>query len=310
MRAAILKDFDTELAVDEVPDPKPADDELLIRMRGSSVNAIDAYEATGALRGTMDYDFPVTIGTDLAGVVERVGSAVTRYRPGDEVFGFRPSAGERVGLWAELIALPEDHGFLAAKPSRLDFAQAGAAPLGAVTALAALDPLGVSEGDAVLIIGGSGGVGSFAVQLAAGRGAEVIVPGLAEDEDYLRDLGATEVVDRDGDVVAAVRERRPDGVDALIDMVTRAPEDFDSLAAALRPDGRGASPLHAAGEAPGRFNVMGSSDPARMRPLAQLLDSGALRVPIQRTYLLSRAGEAVADFLGSHVQGKLAIAIE
>jgi NADPH:quinone reductase len=241
MRAAILKDFDTEVAVEEVPDPEPAENELLIRVRGSSVNGIDAYEATGALRGTMDYDFPVTIGTDLAGVVERVGSGVTRYRPGDEVFGFRPSAGQREGCWTELTLLHEDHEFLAAKPGRLDFDQAGAASLAAVTALAALDPLELSEGDAVLVIGGSGGVGSFAVQLAAGRGAEVIVPGLAEDEDYLRDLGATKVIDRGGDVVAGTREGHADGVDALVDMVTRAPEDFDSLAAALKRRGWGPS---------------------------------------------------------------------
>jgi D-arabinose 1-dehydrogenase-like Zn-dependent alcohol dehydrogenase len=155
MRAVILNDFEAEVAIEEARDPEPADDELLVRALGSSVNAIDAYEATGALTGT-DYDFPVTIGTDFAGVVERIGEAVTRYRPGDEVFGFRPYAGQREGTWAELIALPETHGFLAAKPDRLDFTQAGAAPLAAVTALAALDPVEVSEGDAVLIIGGSG----------------------------------------------------------------------------------------------------------------------------------------------------------
>jgi NADPH:quinone reductase len=309
MRAVILNDFEAEVAIEEARDPEPADDELLVRALGSSVNAIDAYEATGALTGT-DYDFPVTIGTDFAGVVERIGEAVTRYRPGDEVFGFRPYAGQREGTWAELIALPETHGFLAAKPDRLDFTQAGAAPLAAVTALAALDPLEVSEGDAVLIIGGSGGVGSFAIQLAAGRGAEVIAPGLAEDQEYLRDLGATEIVDREGDVAATVRERHPDGVDAMVDVVSRAPEDFDSIAAALREGGRGASAVHAAGEGPDRFNVSGSSDPARMERLGRLLDSGELRVPIQRTYPLERAGDAVDDFLGSHVQGKLAISIE
>jgi NADPH2:quinone reductase len=310
MRAAILKDFDSEVAVEEVPDPELANDELLIRMRGSSVNAIDAYEATGALKGTMDHDFPITIGTDFAGVVEQVGSAVTRYRPGDEVFGFRPNAGQREGTWAELIALPEAHGLLGPKPRGTDFVQAGAAPVAALTALAALDALEVSDGDVVLIIGASGGVGSFAIQIAAGRGAVVIAPGLAEDDEYLRDLGVTEVIDRQADVVAAVRERHPDGVDALIDVVSRAPEDFDAIAATLREGGRGASPVNAAGEGPGRFNVMGSSDPARMGAVTQLLESGQLRVPIQRTCPLERAGQAVADFLRSHVQGKLAIVIE
>jgi NADPH:quinone reductase len=309
MRAAILKDHDSELAVEEVPDPEPSDDELLIRVRGSSVNPIDAYEATGALEGT-EYDFPVTSGTDFSGVVERVGSAAIRHQPGDEVFGLRQNPGGRDGSWAELIVLADDHPFLAPKPGGIELAQAGAAPLAAVTALALLDPLELAEGDSVLIVGGTGGVGSFAVQLAAGRGAEVIAPGLAEDEDYLRDLGATEVPARDGDVLAAVRERHPDGVDALVDVVSRAPQDFDSNAAAVNPDGRGASPLGAAGEGPRRFNAMATSDPARIATLAGLLESGELRVPIMRTYPLFDAGSAVADLLGSHVRGKLAITIE
>jgi NADPH2:quinone reductase len=308
MRAAILKGLDSELVVEEIPDLEPADDGLLIRVRGSSVNPIDAYEATGALT-SMGYDFPVTGGTDFAGAVETVGSAVTRHRPGDEVFGLRQNPGGRDGTWAELIVVPEDHPFLAPKPGRVDFIHTGAVPLAGATALAALDPLEVSDGDAVLIVGGSGGVGSFAIQLAAHSGAEVIAPGLAEDEQYLRDLGAAETVDRRGDVAAAVRERHPDGVDALIDLVSRDPGGFDSYGAALKQVGRGSSPLGAAGEGPGRFNVSGTSDPARITTLARLLDSGELRVPVQRTYPLAAAADAAADLLGSHVQGKLAIEI-
>ena len=309
MRAAILRALDSQLAVEEVPDPEPADDELVIRTHGSSVNPIDAYEATGALEGT-EYDFPVTGGTDFSGVVERVGSAVTRHKPGDELFGLRQNPGGRNGTWAELIVVGEDHPFLAPKPGRLEFTHAGAAPLAAVTALALLDPLEVSDGDVVLIVGGTGGVGSFAIQLAAGRGAEVIIPALAEDVEYVRDLGATETVDRSGDVAAALRDRHPDGIDGLIDLVSRDPGGFDSYAAALKPDGRGSSPIGAAGEGPGRFNVMGTSDPARITTLAGLLDSGQLRVPVQRAYPLAEAGEAAAHLLGSHVQGKLAISIE
>jgi NADPH:quinone reductase-like Zn-dependent oxidoreductase len=307
MRAAILKDSDSELAIEEVPDPEPSDDELLVRVRGSSVNAIDAYEATGALQGTK-YEFPVTGGTDFSGVVERAGSAVTRHRPGDEVFGLRQNPGRRDGTWAELIVVGEDHPFLAPKPERIELAQAGAAPLAAVTALALLEPLELSDGDTMLIVGGTGGVGSFAIQIARARGAEVVAPGLPEDEEYLRGLGA-EVVDRAGDVAAAVRERHPDGVDALVDVVSRDPGNFDSNVSALGEDGRGSSPLGAAGENAGRFNVGGTSDPARLPTLADLLDSGAVRVPVQRAYVLAGAGDAVSDFLASHIQGKLAIEI-
>jgi NADPH2:quinone reductase len=308
MRAVILRDSDSELAIEEVPDPEPSDDELLIRVRGSSVNPIDAYEATGALT-SMNYDFPVGSGTDFAGEVERAGSGVTGRAPGDEVLGLRQNPGGRDGTWAELIVIAADHPFLAPKPAGIEHTQAGAAPLAGVTALALVEPLELSSGDTVLIVGGTGGVGSFAVQLAAGRGAAVIAPGLAEDEQYLGDLGAAEVVDREGDGAAAVRARHPDGVDAVIDLVSRDPGAFDSNASALKQDGRASSPLGAAGDGPGRFNAMGTSDPARVATLAGLLESGQLRVPIQRTYPFAEIGQAVSDLLGTHVRGKLAIAV-
>jgi NADPH:quinone reductase-like Zn-dependent oxidoreductase len=110
------------------------------------------------------------------------------------------------GSWAELIALtPEMQ--VAPKPASLDLATAGIAPLAGIAALAAVDALALSEGETILIVGATGGVGSFAVQLAARAGATIIAPALPEDADYLRELGITEHFDRDGDVVAAVRDR-------------------------------------------------------------------------------------------------------
>jgi NADPH:quinone reductase-like Zn-dependent oxidoreductase len=147
-------------------------------------------------------------------------------------------------------------------------------------------------------------VGSFAVQLAARRGATVIAPALPEDADYLRGLGVSELIQRDGDVVAAVREQHPDGVDAVLDLVSYAPGAVD---AALADGGRVASALGAAGDGPGRTNVMAQPSRENLDRLAGLLADATLVVPIQATYGLDRAGEALQALAGAHTQGKLAI---
>jgi NADPH:quinone reductase len=144
------------------------------------------------------------------------------------------------------------------------------------------------------VIGANGGVGSFAVQLAAHAGATVIAPGLPEDEEYLRDLGVSEVLERDADVATLVHERYPEGIDALLDLVSYAPEGFDT---------------HAAGEGPGRHNIGAVPTPENLERLAQLLDAGALRVPIQQTYELDQTGEALQALGTTHTQGKLAIRV-
>jgi NADPH2:quinone reductase len=159
------------------------------------------------------------------------------------------------------------------------------------------------------VVGANGGVGSFAVQLAADAGATVIAPGLPEDEEYLRELGVSEVLDRDADVAALVRERYPEGIEALLDLVSYAPEGFDTHAEVLKDDGRGASPLSAAGEGSERHNVMAMPTPEYLQRLAQLLDAGTLRVPIQQTYELDQAGEALQALGTAHTQGKRAIRV-
>jgi NADPH:quinone reductase len=250
------------------------------------------------------------LGRDYAGVVEQVGSDVTRYAEGDEVYGFVPAANPTVhdGTWAELIVVPENN-FVALKPASVNLGAAGAAPLAAITAMSALDALELSEGDTVLVVGANGGVGSFAVQLAAHAGVTVIAPGLPEDEDYLRELGVGKVLKRDADVAALVRERYPDGIDALLDCVSYDTEGFNTYAATLKDDGRGASSNGAAGDGPGRHNVMAVPSPENLERLGRLLENGTLRVPIQNTYGLDEAGEALRALGTGHTQGKRAIQV-
>lgn len=305
MRAFILDGFESLPGLRDLATPPVGPSEVLVRVHASSVNPADAAIAAGMLRGMAEYEFPVTLGRDFAGVVENVGSAVSRYKAGDEVYGFVMHADPTVhnGSWADYVVVPEATS-VSGKPEGVDFATAGAAPLAAITALAALDALELSHGDTVLVVGASGGVGSFFVQLAAAAGANVIAPALPEDGEYLRVLGAGEVIDRKADVAAQVREHYPEGVDALLDVVSPTPD-----ASVLKPGGRLASPLGAAGEGPGRTNLMASPTTSNLERLAPLLDSGALRVSIQRTYPLEQAGTALEALPSTHTQGKLAIAI-
>jgi NADPH:quinone reductase len=309
MRAIALESFDSDPALQEIATPQIAPNEVLVGVRASSVNPIDNAIASGMLKDMVEHEFPIVLGRDFAGVVEQAGSDVRGLSVGDEVFGFVPGMGPTVhnGSWAELIAVPES--VATRKPDDIDAASAGAAPMSAITALSALDALDVSEGDTVLIVGANGGVGSFAVQLAAAAGATVVAPALPEDEEYLRELGVSEVLDRDADFAPLVHERYPEGIEALLDLVSYAPEGFDTHAEVLKDDGRGASPLSVAGEGSERHNVGAVPTPENLQRLARLLEARTLWVPVKRTYELEQAGEGLRALATEHTQGKWAIRV-
>jgi len=309
MRAASVDSADTSPALrEDLPEPSPAENEVLVRVRSSSVNPVDNSIAAGMLAQMgVEYEYPVTVGRDYAGTVERTGAATSGFRAGDQVFGFLVHANPTAhhGTWSELITVTEEVS-IAAVPDGVDLATAGAAPLAGITAITAVDALDLSEGQGLLVAGATGGVGSLAVQLAVKAGATVIAPGLPEDEEFLRGLGVSEIVPRESDVAAAVRERFPDGVDALLDLVNYAPGTYD---AALKDDARIASPTGAAGEGPGRTMVMAAPTAESLQRLGALLADGTLRIPVQATYPLAQAPEALAALPAEHTQGKLAIQV-
>jgi NADPH:quinone reductase len=305
MRAFTLDGFEgTPGLRDDLATPSAGAGEVVVRVHASSVNPADAAIASGMLKGMAEYEFPVTLGRDFAGVVEEVGSGVTRYDVGDEVFGFVLHANPAVheGSWADYVVIAQDS--VARVPQGVSLEAAGAAPVAGLTAIAALDALELSEDDTVLVIGASGGVGSFFVQLAGKAGAHVVAPALPEDADYLRQLGVSETLERDSDLAAQVRERSADGVHAVLDLVSFTPD-----ASVLKEGGRLASPLAAAGEGAGRTNVGAVGTTANLERLAELLEVGSLRVHLQKTYGLEQAGEALQSLASSHTQGKVAIAI-
>lgn len=305
MRAFTLDGFESTPGLrNDLPIPVAGAGDLLVHVHASSVNPADAAIASGMLKGMAEYEFPVTLGRDFAGVVEEVGSGVTGYAAGDPVFGFvlHANPAVREGSWADYLVIAHDS--VAHAPEGMDLKDVGVAPVAGLTAIAAFDALEPSAGNDVLVIGASGGVGSFFVQLARSAGAHVVAPALPEDSDYLRNLGVSDTLDRRSDLAAQVREHFPDGVDAVLDLVSFTPD-----ASVLKEGGRLASPLGAAGEGPGRTNLMASGTTANLERLAELLEAGAVRVHVQESYGLEQAGEALQSLASTHTQGKVAIGI-
>ena len=309
IKALALEGFDRPPVVIEVPAPQPASGELLVRVHAASVNAYDAFVAMGMAKDFMAYEFPAVLGQDLAGVVEAVGEEVEGFQEGDRVFGTIGAKGAvHDGTFAEL-ATPRAPA-LALTPAAVDDQGAGTLGVAATTAMSAVSAIDPSEGATVLIVGATGGVGTFAIQLAAVRGARVIASVMPGDEDVVTALGAAETIDYTKDVIGAVRERHPEGIDAVIDLVHRDPGEFGALVALVRAGGRAASALGGAGDATeiGGVQVQNAGgDPSHLGALASMMEEGTLKAAVRRTYPLADAAQALADFTNNHTVGKLVI---
>ena len=176
----------------EMPEPELRDSDVLVRVHAASVNQLDSKIRTGEFKLILPYRLPLILGNDVAGVVTRVGTGVKRFKPGDEVYA-RPHQ-DRIGAFAELIAMNEDDA--AIKPKNLTMEEAASIPLVGLTAWQALiERANLKKGQKVLIHAGSGGVGTFAIQLAKHVGATVATTTSAANVDLVRRLGADVVVD-------------------------------------------------------------------------------------------------------------------
>lgn len=310
MRAVTIDDFGATAAVTDVPVPKPEPGYVLVRIQASSVNGFDLAVAGGMFRGMMEHEFPVVLGKDFAGTVEAVDGSVTTVVPGDAVFGVMMKPVIAEGAFSEYAVVSEALG-LAALPATVDRGQAGALGLAGTAALNAVDALAPRPLEAVLVVGATGGVGSYAVQLAAARGATVIAtaePGA--QADFVRDLGAAHVVDHTAGLAAQVRAIAPDGVPAALHLAG----DGAAVADLLAPGGRLASTLFYGQEQAGQRDItataiMANPDRATLDRLAAEVAAGRLRVPLTRTYPLADTPQALADFAAGTL-GKIGISLD
>jgi len=194
MKAFILDRYGSQsrLRAGEMPDPQVRQDDVLVQVHAAGVNLLDSKIRTGEFKQILRYRLPLVLGHDVAGVVVRVGPQVKHFKPGDEIYA--RAADYRIGTFAELIALQEKD--VALKPKKLTMAEAASIPLVGLTAWQALVEKGqVKQGQKVFIQAGSGGVGTFAIQLAKHLGATVATTTSATNVDLVRGLGADVVVD-------------------------------------------------------------------------------------------------------------------
>jgi len=312
-------------AIVDRPEPEIGPRDVLIAVKAASLNPIDVKVREGKLKLVLGIKPPIALGCDVAGVVERIGAEVTRFRPGDEVFARLEKA--RMGGLAEHVAAAQD--VVAAKPQRASFEHAAAIPLAALTALQALREVAVLRpGQRVLIHAGAGGVGSLAIQIAKILELHVTTTTSTRNIELVKQLGADAVVDY------SQHERLPTQLDAVFDTLGGASE-LASLAAVARggivvgvgglPDAAFARahlpgfvrPViwlatgkrrRAARRAGARFAYLYMRpDAAQLAELAGWIDAGRLRPVIHRSYPFAEVGEAFAELERGHARGKIVV---
>ena len=309
MKAIAITDFGAPATVIDLPDPEPAEGEIVVRVAASSINGFDLSVAKGVLKGMMEYRFPVVLGKDFAGTVEATGSGVNEFNVGDAVFGVVMKSELGDGGFGERVATPA--AFATKIPAEVDIATAGALGLVATAAHDAVEAVAPQPGDTVLVSGATGGVGVIAMQLLKARGARVIATaGTDEEIALVRDHGADHVVEYRGELVAALRETQPGGVDAVLHFAG----DGAQLATLMASGGRLASTLGLTSDQLDRDDVavatiMANPATSTLTKLAEAVVAGTIRVPITRTYRLDDVPQALSDFAAGH-HGKLAIRIQ
>lgn len=314
MKAFALETLDKPASLIQLPKPEIGADGTRVTVRAASVNGIDVFQAGGYLAAMMAHALPTVIGRDFAGVVEAVGSDVDGLAAGDAVFGFIPATLPlKSGAFAEYVAGGPEL-VVAAKPAQLEFNTAAALPLAGSAALDLLEAIEGREGQVVLVVGATGGVGSLVVQLAARDGLTVIATARAAEDAFVRGFGAAETIDySSGSVGDAVRSRYPDGIDALIDLIDQK-DGLTELASVVRSGGHVATLMNAAdiealaARGVTGHNVNAAPTVAKLRLLAGLAATGAIRVPIQAVYPIEQAADAIQAFQGG-TRGKLIVSV-
>ncbi|WP_010632518.1 NADP-dependent oxidoreductase [Sporolactobacillus vineae] len=311
MKAVVINEYGPaeNLHLEELPVPEIAEDEILIENYATSINPIDWKARLGLLKPMFNWDFPVVLGWDAAGVVTKVGAGVTRFKVGDEVFA-RPDIykdGKR-GTYAEYVAAKEDK--VALKPESLSFETAAAIPLAGLTAWQAVkDRLHVKAGEKVLVQAGAGGVGLFAIQIAKYLGAYVATTASAENRDLLLRLGADEVIDYHTTKIEDVLH----DYDAVFDTI----DAIDEGLKILKPAGR----LVTIAGHPTAEQKNGSQDVsdwwlqpngAQLSELGTLVAQKIIKVVIDSTFDLSTKGLQAAHKRSEsrHAHGKIVIKIK
>lgn len=315
MRAIAVPDIGGTPGLTDLPVPSPGPEEVLVRLSAASINPIDLDIAQGRL--PLPTTRTLVVGVDGAGRVVEVGESVHGFAVGDLVHGQFLDAPLGRGTFAEYAVLgaTPSHGALLRTPDGLSASVAAALPTAGMTALGVVELVELRAGQSILIVGATGGVGVFAVQLAAARGAEVVATARSEAGAWVRGLGASQTIDYGVEGVSElVRESYPDGVDVLLDL-TRDQARFTAYADLVRDGGSAvsatftASPELLASERIAVTNFMMRDKPDLLARITDEVTSGRVTVPIERTVTLDEVPEALARNAGGGARGKTVVVL-
>jgi len=294
MKAIRLLEYGGQLVFDDVPTPTIARDEVLVKIKSTTVNHVDLVKASGTVRQIFPINLPWIPGHEFSGVIEKIGGDVAAFVLGDAVFGV-----SEMGAYAEYLAIKP--ATIAKKPSNLTFEEAASVPVAAQTAWQGIFTHGhLEKGQTILIHGGAGAVGAYAVQLASHADATVIATAGGDDEAYLKSIGATQVIDyRKAQFEKVLREK----VDMVFDIVggdaqTRSflvLKDGGHLVSAVQPVSQEESAKHhVTGE---MMRLAPSADV--LGKIAKLLEVGTIRPDVASVYALKDAAQAWQDIVGN-----------
>ena len=315
MRAVAVRKMGDTPELMELPVPHPAPGEVLVQLTAASVNPIDTGIAEGLL--PMPQVFPLILGVDGAGRVAEVGEGVSVFKAGDVVHGQFLRAPLGHGTFAEYALVTEtpNSGALQRVPDDMPAEIAAALPTAGMTALGALEAIGLRSGQSILVVGATGGVGVFAVQLAAARGAEVISTARPGAEGWIRGLGTAQTVDYTaGEVAEQVRKTHPGGVDAVLDL-TRDPDRFREHAGLVRDGGAAvsatfmATPELLASERIAVSNFTMRDKPGLLAGITAEAAAARITVPIQQTVALDEVPGALGRNIAGGARGKTTVRI-
>ncbi len=308
MKAVVIHEYgDPEvLKYEDIPRPEPKDDQLLIRVIAAGVNPVDGMIRSGMFAREGNRAFPIILGGDVAGVVEKVGSKITKFKSGDPVFAYVSL--DNSGGYAQYALVTEREA--APKPKSLTYVEAAAVPVVAMTAWQALvDTAKLSGGQTVLIHGGSGGVGSFAIQIAKARGAKVIATASTANQDFLKQLGADVAIDYTKQKFEDVAK----DVDVVLDSIGR-----DTLARSYAVVKKGgiivslvARPKESELEKHGIRGTALNAEPnsGELAEIGKLIDDKKIKVIVSQTFPLSEAMKAQEQVATGHTRGKVVLKV-
>jgi NADPH:quinone reductase-like Zn-dependent oxidoreductase len=291
MIAVRLLEYGGQLVFTDVPVPAIARDEVLVKTRSTAVNHLDLVEASGSARQILPIDLPWIPGHEFSGVVEQIGSDVAAWAEGDAVFGTTTG----VGAYAEYVAVKT--AAIARKPSNLSFEEAASVPVAAQTAWQGIFTHGhLEKGQTILIHGGAGAVGAYAVQLASHSGATVIATASGDDEAYLRSIGASRVIDyREEQFDKALREK----VDVVFNLIRGDTQkrsflvlkEGGHLVSATEPVSQEESAMHRVSGVMMRLAPTGEL----LGRIGRLLEEGSIRPDVATVYALQDVAQAWKD---------------